>query len=105
MDNRLCFRWRIRLPDGSEYGEADLKSGTGVSDGPELLQRMFEALLSFLGACAESIKRKGRYGQVGENADLFPLPVAEWASENDDEIGSLKLEIESTPGLIEEDEE
>lgn len=67
----------------------DLRTGVGVDHGPG---EMLATLLSFLTACAESISWIP--GGDGENADLFPRDVAEWAAQHYDELTMLALEIE-----------
>lgn len=92
-DGRTRYRWTIDLPDGSEHNGTDLKSGCGGGD----LQFGFESLLSFLGAAAESWRYQGA---KGENSDLFPQPVVEWATQNSDELSMLAYEIEENKELI-----
>ena len=48
--------------------------------------------LSFLSAAAESY-RSGS----GENVDLFPAEIVEWAHQHDGEICSAQMEIEESP--------
>lgn len=62
----------------------DLCTGVDMDPGP---LAMLATLLSFLTACAESYPD-------GENADLFPPPVAEWAAQHSDELAMLRFEIE-----------
>jgi len=97
-EDRQSYRWTIDLPDGSEHAGNDLSSGCGGGG----LQSGFASLLSFLGACAESVAYGRRAGHPGENADLFPPAVAEWADQNSDEIAMMACEVEETAGLIEE---
>lgn len=92
-DGSTRYRWTIDLPDGSEHSGTDLKSGCGGGD----LQSGFESLLNFLGAAAESWRYRGT---EGENSDLFPQPVVEWAAQNSDELSMLACEIEETKELI-----
>lgn len=88
---RMTFRWYIDIPAG-QFSAADLKSGMqGCST-----QEMFGTLLSFLGAAAESYAYGMRTGNPGENADLFPAPVVEWAYQHSDEIGMVQSEIEDS---------
>lgn len=47
-------------------------------------EEMMATLLVFLSACAES----------GENSDLFPAIVRDWAEANQDEISMIAIEIE-----------
>ena len=92
-DNRGAnmFRWYIDLGDQEFTGDG-LSGWFGLQGGLELL-------LSFLHTFAES----WRYaGADGENADMFPAELAEWAMQNSDEIGMLQIELEETKGLIEE---
>ena len=79
------YHWYIDIPAGSFDGE-DLQSGQQGGG----LQEGFASLLSFLTAAVESYKYKGT---DGENADLFPLPVVEWASQNSSELEMLAYEL------------
>ncbi len=92
-EGRTQYGVFIDLPDGSEHEISDLRSGCQGGD----LQQGFASLLSFLGAASESYRYAG---EQGENSDLFPLPVTQWAAENIDEISMLELELEETPELI-----
>ena len=91
-DNRAIFEWTVVL-DHKIYNEADLKSGCWSRPTET---EMLETLLAFLGAAAESYRYAG---MEGENSNLFPEPVAKWASENSDEIsfaqGNLEEEMEA----------
>jgi hypothetical protein len=54
-------------------------------------------LLGFLSAAGESFnhaERKGLDGMEGENSDLFPREITEWASNNCDELTMAEMEIE-----------
>jgi hypothetical protein len=73
------WKWYIDIPDG-EFEGADL---AGWGDHREMMRSM----LSFLGAAAESYPD-------GENANLFPPKVTEWAYQNSDEISILSCELE-----------
>lgn len=86
---RVTYRYVLDFADGTEYTAEDIQSGT---QGGTLREGM-ESLLSFLCACGES----SRPGYAGENADLFPLAVAEWCHQNSDEIWSAKVWIEESP--------
>ena len=66
------------------YDGNDLYSGVGAAIDTEHAAR---TLFSFLSACAESRAYGG-----GENADLFPEHVGQWAEENSDEIGLLSID-------------
>lgn len=85
-DNRTVYRWTIDLPGGAEFTGSDLRSGCGGGS----LQSGFQDLLTFLGAFAEG----------GENADLFPEGLREWAESAADEIACLRCELEESPRLI-----
>lgn len=83
-----------------EYQGDDISSGCNHS-----LQSGLASLLSFLGAAAESYAydmRRGGDGTKGENSDLFPLPVVQWAHMNSDEISMYGLELEEGEKVIEE---
>jgi hypothetical protein len=91
------YRYAIDLP-GFEHEADDLLSGCQGGN----LQEGLESLLCFLGACGEAYYWRLRTGHGGENIDLFPPKVGEWAYQHSDELAMLQLELEETPGLIEE---
>jgi len=95
---RTRYAYHIDLPNKSEHTGDDLQSGAGGGG----LQDGLESLLSFLSACGESVNYAQRTGRGGENAELFPTPVAEWAAAHTDELTLLEMELQETPGLIEE---
>ncbi len=97
-DSRRRYRYYIDLPDGSTYTNDDVMSGVGGQS----LQSGLQALMSFLGACAESVKYSTRTGCEGENNELFPANVGEWAAQNSDEIGMVAIELEETRDAITE---
>lgn len=84
-----------------EYSADDLQTGVGGGS----LREQLAAICSFLSACAESYAydiRRGGDGSGGENSDLFPAHVREWAHQNSDEISSLGMELDESPELIAE---
>ena len=84
-----------------EYSADDLQTGCGGGS----LQGQLSTLCSFLSACAESYAydiRRGGDGSGGENSDLFPAHVREWAHQNSDEISMLAIELDESPELIAE---
>ena len=101
-------RFVIDFPDGAEYVVTDFHPPQGAvhghNDTPEtMLQDCFRAILSFLGACAESRaygRRRNGDPMAGENASLFPEYVGQWAEDNHDEIDMLAIEIEEAGQLI-----
>ncbi len=94
-EGRTKYLCHIDRPGKRSVTIDDLKSGCGGGS----LQEGMESLLSFLGACAESYPM--RHGERGENYDLFPPSIAEWAYYNSDEISMLQLEIsEASEPLI-----
>ncbi len=96
-DGRTAYDVWIDIPAG-EFHITDLRSGCQGGS----LQEGMASLLSFLTAAAESLAYQERTGHQGENTDLFPLPVVEWARQQSDELTGLQMEIEETPGLIAE---
>lgn len=96
-DGRLRYRYFIDSPD-FEYSNDDLKSGCGNGD----LQSGLASLLSFLTAAAESLSYRLRTGRTGENEDLFPANVVEWAHLYSDELSMLQMELEENVNLIED---
>lgn len=96
-------RFVLDLPDGSEHVVKDFnfpRCRTAGATDESTLQDGFGAMLSFLGACAESRAYASRTGRAGENADLFPDNVGQWAESASDEIAMLGCEIEETKNLI-----
>lgn len=94
-EGRSRYLYYIDIPAG-EFSGDDMQ--TGCCGGS--LQEGFSSLLAFLGAAAESYSYRTRTGRTGENEDLFPAPVVEWAYQHSDEIAMLQCEIEEQPELI-----
>lgn len=94
-DGRARYRYYIDAP-GLEHTANDLKSGCGGGS----LQEGMESLLSFLSACVESRNYSRRTGRDGENSDLFPDHVAQWAANHSSEIEMAHFEISEAPNLI-----
>lgn len=94
---RQSYRYFIDIP-GYEHEDDDLRSGCQGGS----LQQGLGSLMAFLGAFGEA----HLYGVEGENADLFPVELADWARENLDEFGyfgALLDEGEGYQQLIEEE--
>ena len=80
---RQRYTYAIRT-DAWEYVANDIRSGCSADvDVADAARKLF----LFLGACAES-----RQYPNGENADLFPEHVGQWAEENSDEISILSID-------------
>jgi len=88
QDGRVRYRYFIDFGGENDHEGDDLKSGAG---GGTLRQGM-ESLLAFLSSCGESC----RPGHEGENADLFPPHIGEWAYLNQDEIESVRFQVGET---------
>ena len=78
----------------------DLRPGlSGRTGSPESqIAACLWDLCSFLGACAESRAYATRlHGDPmqGENSDLFPEHVGEWAEMHSDELGLLAYDLEN----------
>lgn len=103
-DNRIRYQWYIDI-DGAEYSSDDLQSGNPVRGCNNGIQSGLASLLSFLGAAAESYAydiRRGGDGTKGENSELFPLPVVQWAHMNSDEITMYSMELDEGDEVIAE---
>ena len=75
-ERRLEFGFYLDTPD-FEYFDDNLQSGCG---GCEMVEA-FENFLGFLEAAVESYCYEQRHlGAKGENTDLFPSYVVEWAA-------------------------
>ena len=81
-EGRAVYAVDITGPGVDYHRMQDLRTGVGSDPGPD---GMLATLTSYLTACAESYPD-------GENADLFPPDVAEWAAQHSDEITMLGLE-------------
>lgn len=96
----------LDLPDGSEHIISGFSFPQGQIHGDtseSVLQDGFASILSFLSACAESrsyAERHGKSPMDGENSDLFPDHVGQWAQEFSDEISLLELDISEQRNLI-----
>jgi hypothetical protein len=82
------WRWYVDLPDGREFDGAELY---GWGDAGAML----ETLLSFLGACGESVNYRDRTGRGGDNAELFPPSVADWCGQYSDELSAAAFDCET----------
>ena len=85
----------LDFQDGTTYIIDDFHGGMGG------LQGYFEAILSFMGAAAESRQYRERTGMEGENEDLFPPHIVDWIVDNLDEIECLQFDLNENLGLIE----
>lgn len=96
-ERRIIFGYEISLPCGFKYRAYDLKSGAcGVGGTPN---EGMGNLLGFLSAAGESFnyaERKGLDGMEGENSDLFPREITEWAANNSDELTMVGLDLEES---------
>lgn len=104
-DGRI--KWRVYI-DHKDWTHDDSSMKSGVGDhGMKSIQDGMKSYLSFLSACAESRRYatwRHKDPMKGENSDLFPPHVGEWAEQFSDEITMLELEIEETPDLVMEGE-
>lgn len=86
------------LDIGSESHRIDdMSSGHG---GFRSVVEPFETLLSFMSACAESIRYRERTGHGGENADLFAPVIAQWIAEHSSDIEGLQCELTDENGDV-----
>jgi hypothetical protein len=84
LERRGVYHWQIHhTAQQWVEGATDLSTRVGLNRGPVT---MLATLCSYLIACAES-------GEHGENSNLFPPNVREWAQQYSDEINSLGYEI------------
>lgn len=83
------YHWFIDTQDG-EFEGNDLYSGAGGG----CLQEGLESLLGFLGAFAEAHLYQNQTGRESENADFFPVELADWAMQNADKISMMELDLQ-----------
>lgn len=85
-EGRTIYKCFIDFPDGTKHEIKDLRSGC---QGGTILEG-FQSLLSFLSSAGESFNHKR---MAGENSDLFPQTITEWASNHIDELALMDFEI------------
>ncbi|MGE3483456.1 MAG: hypothetical protein AB7L09_01865 [Nitrospira sp.] len=91
-EGRPVFEWTLKLDSGREWSESDL---CGPVCGPEPSEEeMLGTFLSFLGAAIESRLFRERTGREGDNEDLFPADLLDWAAQHSDEISIVAIEME-----------
>lgn len=83
--------WTLYL-DGPEFEHSD-RTLAGWGNAGEMLA----TALVFLSACGESYAYGLRTGRPGENSDLFPDPIPEWAYCHSEELDLARFEIEGEP--------
>jgi len=96
-DNREVWTWYVDLADGAEFSASDLKTGCGAS---ATAQEMMETLLTFMGACAESIKYHTPRPMATDDdsaMSLFPAGMHAWLTANSDAIDMMCLDLEENP--------
>ncbi len=96
----------IDFADGTEHEVKDFNFPRCRIHGDtneSVLQAGFASICSFLSACAESRQHATRHGKEpmdGENSDLIPEAIGQWAESVSDELSMLSLELKETKGLI-----
>lgn len=86
-EGRVKYHYFIDIPGIKTYENDDIKSGRGGGT----LQEGLASLVAFLSAAGESFRYSGK---DGENADLFPTKVVQWAAEHGDELSMLSSELD-----------
>jgi hypothetical protein len=87
--SRLSWTWRLDV-DGHEFAGTDLSTGAQYTHDEAGYRAALGAMLSFLGAAAETY----RYGSSDGDDPLFEESVLAWAHQNDDELSMLHAELE-----------
>jgi len=87
------------IPGMDEYTDDSMKSGAGgfssrSEEEDATAREIIGGYLSFLDAAAESYAYRMRTGRTGDNENMFPPAVVEWAHANADEIGMIRMELE-----------
>jgi hypothetical protein len=90
------YRFYLDTP-GFEYEITDFRAGPGSGT-----QEVFESILAFMEAAAESREYRIRTGTEAENEDLFPPHIVDWIMDNKSEIEMLRYDLEEKMDLIEE---
>ena len=92
-EGRTRYRWRW-IVDGHEESGDDLQSGCGGGD----LNEGLGAFIEFLSAFGDA-HRPGC--EPGENSELFPGTISEWAYRNADALSMVAEEIENNKPIEE----
>lgn len=95
---KRVWRWAVDLPSGESFEGEDLQGHGGY-------QSIMADLIGFLGACGSSVNyERDNPDDVseGDNTDLFPRKVAEWAADHEDDLAILECVLEENDNLIEE---
>ena len=84
---------------GIDHAVTDMRPGLSGRTGEpeEQIRACLGALCGFLSACAESRnygERRRGDAMSGENSDLFPADVGEWAQANSSELSMACWELE-----------
>lgn len=98
-DGRDIAGFTLDIPDGTMYVDRELKSGC---QGFRSSVEAFESFLGFLSACADSLEyaNYSSDGGTGENANLFPSHIGEWALDNKYEIEEIINELTDYNGMV-----
>lgn len=90
-ENRDRVRFELHT-DAFTYVDDQLRSGVGGFRSPV---EAFESFLGFLEAAAESYNYEQftRGARKGENTDLFPPHIVEWAADHSQEICDARCSI------------
>ncbi len=83
-ENRVVYSWVVEDADGHELGKGEDIS-SGVRAAVDYTSAM-STLIHFLVACGVSYPD-------GENAEMFPQAVAEWAQQYSDELDAWGEEL------------
>ena len=87
---RPKYAYLIETPEWQYFGN-DISGA--CNETPNVLAGA-QSLFAFLYACQESHEHTTRTGLPGENNELFPQHVAEWAYLFSDEIGMHAMQLE-----------
>ena len=98
-DGRDIAEFTLDMPDGTMYVDRELKSGCQGFRSPV---GAFESFLGFMTACIESLEyaNYSSDGEIGENANLFPSHIGEWALDNKYEIEDIIGELTDEDGGV-----
>ncbi len=97
-DGRMVYRWFVDFDDSRSFEGDDLKSGCQGGDIVDGLS----SLCCFLSAFADAHGyRAFNNGEPGENGDLFPEELAEWAMANSGDIAYVGQLIDEARDLEE----